>query len=57
MLDNIAKEISELDFSTVDPDNTDEAIYNLAIDLYNLSDSDANKVVNILMNKYIKNLN
>ena len=55
-LKEIAEEISFLDFSSLDPDNTDEAIFNLATDLYDLSEDKANEVINILMNNYIKNI-
>lgn len=56
MLDNIAKEISQLDFSEVQNDNTDEAIILLAQDLYNLSDEESEKVLNIIMKKYIQEI-
>ena len=55
-LDNIAEEISFLDFDGIDPDNTDEAIYNIAIDWYDLNEDEADKVVDILMEKYIENI-
>lgn len=52
----IAEEISLLDFSDVPVDNTDEACYQLAVDLYDVNDEDARKIVNIIMNKYISNI-
>ena len=55
-LNLIAKEISNLDFSGVSYDETDEAIILLAKDLYNLNDNDANKILEIIENKYINNI-
>ena len=55
-LNLIAKEISNLDFSGVSYDETDEAIILLAKDLYNLNDDDANKILEIIENKYINNI-
>lgn len=55
-LNNIAKEISYMDFSDVPADNTDEAIFNLATDLYDLNENEANKIINIIMKKYIQNI-
>lgn len=55
-LDKIAKEISYLDFRGVDPDNTDEACYNLARDLYDASDDEAEQIVKIIMDKYVQNI-
>lgn len=55
-LDKIAKEISFLDFSEVNVDDTDEAIINLAIDLYGASLEQAEEICNIVMNKYINNI-
>ena len=55
-LNLIAKEISNLDFSGVSYDKTDEAIILLAKDLYNLNDNDANKILEIIENKYINNI-
>lgn len=52
-LDKIAKDISTLDFTGVDPDQTDEACYNLAQDLYHATDKEANQIVDIIMQKYI----
>lgn len=52
-LDKIAKEIVEYDFSEVPYDETDEACYNLATDLYNCNNEQANEIVSIIMNKYI----
>lgn len=55
-LDAIAEKISYLDFRGVDPDNTDEACYNLARDLYDASDDEANEIVEIIMDKYVRNI-
>lgn len=53
-LDKIAQEISELDFSEVHPDNTAEACRLLAQDLYGANDLQADKIVKIIMNKYVQ---
>lgn len=55
-LDKIAQEISYLDFRGVDPDDTDEACYNLAKDLYDATDDEANEIVEIIMDKYVRNI-
>lgn len=55
-LDAIAEKISHLDFRGVDPDDTDEACYNLARDLYDASDDEANEIVDIIMDKYVQNI-
>lgn len=55
-LDRIAEEISHLDFSEVDPDDTDEAIYLLAKDIYEATDKQADQIMNICMDKYIHNI-
>lgn len=52
-LDEIAREIVDYDFTGVDPDDTDEACYNLAIDLYHVSEEEANEIVDIIMRKYV----
>ena len=53
LLDKIARDITEYDFSDVPADNTDEACYNLAKDLYNASQEEADKIVDIIMKKYV----
>lgn len=55
-LDKVAKEISFLDFRGVDPDDTDEACYNLAKDLYDATDDEADEIVEIIMDKYVRNI-
>lgn len=55
-LDEIAEEISKLDFSEVDPDDTDEACFLLAIDLYQATEEEADEIVDIIMEKYISNI-
>ena len=52
-LDEIAREIVDYDFTGVDPDNTSEACYNLARDLYDASEEEADKIVEIIMDKYV----
>ena len=52
-LDTIAKEITEYDFTGVDPDNTSEACYNLAVDLYDATNDEATEIVKIIMDKYV----
>lgn len=52
-LDEIAREIVDYDFTGVDPDDTDEACYNLARDLYNASEEEADEIVEIIMEKYV----
>lgn len=54
--DKIAEEISHLDFSDVPCDNTDEAIFSLAQDLYGANEGEANEIVDIVMRKYIHNI-
>lgn len=56
-LDKIAQEIVEYDFSGIPDDNTDEACYELAIDLYNCTHKQANEVVDIIMDKYVHRIN
>ncbi len=56
VLDTIAKSITEYDFSDVPVDNTSEACYNLARDLYHVSDEEADKIVDIIMDKYVSNI-
>lgn len=53
LLDKIAKDITEYDFSDVPVDDTDEACYNLARDLYHADDEEADKIVKIIMRKYV----
>ena len=53
-LDKIARDIVDYDFSGVDPDDTDEACYNLAVDLYDASEDEADKIVRIIMDKYVQ---
>lgn len=53
-LDNIAREIVDYDFSGVDPDDTGEACYLLAQDIYELDNTEAEKVVEIIMDKYVQ---
>lgn len=52
-LDKIAKDICSMDFSEVPVDDTDEACYNLAKDLYHADDNEAYKIVDIIMEKYV----
>lgn len=52
-LDKIAKEIVEYDFTGVPEDETDEACYLLAQDLYDANEEEAEEIVNIIMRKYI----
>lgn len=52
-LDKIAREIVEYDFTGVDIDDTSEACYNLARDLYNATEEEADEIVNIIMDKYV----
>ena len=52
-LDKIAHDITEYDFSDVQADNTKEACYNLAKDLYNADDEEADKIIEIIIEKYI----
>ena len=54
--DKIAEEISNLDFTDVPCDNTDEAIFELAQDLYGANEEEANDIMDIVMNKYIHNI-
>lgn len=54
--DRIAEEISHLDFSDVPCDNTDEAIFELAQDLYGANEEEANEIMDIVMKKYIQNI-
>ena len=52
-LDKIARDIVDYDFDGVDPDDTDEACYNLARDLYDASAEEADEIVDIIMRKYV----
>lgn len=54
--DKVAEEISHLDFSDVPCDNTDEAIFELAQDLYGANEEEANEIMDIVMKKYIQNI-
>lgn len=54
VLDTVAKSITEYDFSDVPVDNTSEACYNLAKDLYHADDEEATKIVKIIMDKYVQ---
>lgn len=52
-LNQIAREIVDYDFTGVDVDDTSEACFNLATDLYNCSEEEANIVVEIIMDEYV----
>lgn len=54
LLDKLAKDITEYDFSDVPADGTSEACYNLAKDLYHADDEEATKIVKIIMDKYVQ---
>lgn len=53
-IDGIARDIVDYDFSGVDPDDTSEACYNLARDLYDASAEEADEIVKIVMDKYVQ---
>jgi len=57
VLDTIAKSIVEYDFSDVPADDTDEACYNLAKNLYHADDEEARTIVDIIMKKYVHLIN
>lgn len=52
-LNKIAKDISEMDFSDLPDDDFDEGCYLLATDLYDASIEEADKIVDIIMKKYL----
>ena len=57
VLDTVAKRIVEYDFSDVPDDDTSEACYLLAKDLYHADDEEADKIVKIIMKKYVHLIN